>query len=414
MSYIHGIEIKTVGSSSTITAVDSSIVGLVGIAAKGTTGKPVLITSLLQAKQEFGEDVAGTTIISAVTSIFEDGGGTACLVVNVADSAKIDPLINSTGANAGKMKLIGGKYASQVYEVAPATGAGLADFTSDVVSGFDLIIQGESLYGYKAKVLLAPGFSQVPAVLAKMRTIAGKLRAKALVDIVADSVNSALTARAGAYSTSDNRVILCYPRVTVYNEYESANVNVGLSQMIASALVSRDNNDGFWVSPSNLEIPSVLATEVAMSASLDDATADTNLLNSKGIVTVFRTVGTGFRIWGNWTSAFPTEAKLENMISASRVKDVLDESVQKNSLSKMDGNITLAMADSIANDVNQFISTLKTKGALFDGNCEFDVNKNPSTELAIGRMVFTITFSPTPSLDNLTFESIVDSTLLKF
>ena len=49
--------------------------------------------------------------------------------------------------------------------------------------------------------------------------------------------------------------------------------------------------------------------DVQLYASAVDASSDVNNLNSNGIVTVFNAFGTGFRVWGNRSSAYPSSTR---------------------------------------------------------------------------------------------------------
>ena len=86
---------------------------------------------------------------------------------------------------------------------------------------------------------------------------------------------------------------------------ESEYQPMGLSVAIAVAKAATDSTYGFWISPSNYELAGILGTEVPIKSSLTDSTADTNLLNGAGIVTVLRRAGSGYRVWGKLDCCFP-------------------------------------------------------------------------------------------------------------
>ena len=71
------------------------------------------------------------------------------------------------------------------------------------------------------------------------------------------------------------------------------------------------------------------------------------------------------------------------------------------------------LIDSICETVNQFIRTLIGRGALIDGKCTFNQDKNPATEIANGHLTFDIEFMPPTPAERITFESFINIELLK-
>ena len=117
---------------------------------------------------------------------------------------------------------------------------------------------------------------------------------------------------------------------------------------------------------------------------INDPTSEVNALNECGVVTVFNSYGSGFRTWGNRSAAYPTSTNPTNFINVRRTADILHESVEYSMLQFMDYPIDNGLIDSICETVNQFIRTLIGRGALIDGKCSFNADKNPATEIANG------------------------------
>ena len=146
---------------------------------------------------------------------------------------------------------------------------------------------------------------------------------------------------------------------------------------------------------------------------INDPTSEVNTLNEAGVLTVFNSYGSGFRTWGNRSSAYPASTFPTNFINVRRTADILHESVEYAMLDFMDFPIDNGLIDSICETVNQFIRTLIGRGALIDGKCTFNQDKNPTTELANGHLVFDIEFMPPTPAERITFESFIDIELLK-
>ncbi len=408
MAYLHGIEIKETPRPVVLAVGDTAIIGLVGIAPRGKVNEPVLVTSLAQARADFGEDIGGFTIPAALEVIFSRVSAKV-IVVNVLDNEDAEALMDSD-----KMTLAAGYWATGIGK---ATLPETAEYSGEISAGLEQLLHTEDLIGMKPNIIIAPGYSQLDAVLPKMASVATLLNGLAVVDVAADSVTAALAARAsGAYAISSASVVLCYPRAIRYNSHEEEKQPCALSVFWAAAKASRDAEMGYWYSPSNSEFTSILSAEVAVRSSLTDPAADTNLLNAQGIVTLFRRAGSGYRIWGNWTAAFPTEKTPDVMIAPRAVRMAIREALIDAAINYLDKtNITRIGIDMILNDVNAFIRNMVGNGILNPGSeCAFDGNKNTATEIAQGHLTFTLTEVFAPSLDKLTFEEVIDLEALTF
>ena len=146
---------------------------------------------------------------------------------------------------------------------------------------------------------------------------------------------------------------------------------------------------------------------------INDPTSEVNTLNEAGIVTVFNSYGTGFKTWGNRSAAYPTSTNVINFINIRRTADILHESVEYSMLQFIDYPIDNGLIESITETVNSFIRTLIGRGALIDGKCSYNADKNPVTEIANGHILFDVEFMPPVPAERITFESFIDIELLK-
>ena len=92
MAYLHGAEVVELEGLKIMRESDTAIIAVVGVAAQGDTDL-TLITNLDDAKAKYGDDLEGTTIISALTRIYKNGN-IPVLVVNVADATDQLDMIN--------------------------------------------------------------------------------------------------------------------------------------------------------------------------------------------------------------------------------------------------------------------------------------------------------------------------------
>lgn len=391
MTYLHGIEIKEGQRGATLAVGDTSVIAIVGTAPKGVK-TPVLVTSLQKARETFGDDVAGFTLPAALETIFSVASPKV-IALNVLEASAAAALMEN-----GKMKRdSGGALASHIYESNIPTAVA---YTTELIKGIKSLETLESSLGVKPNIIICPGYSHQQTVLEAMIAAATKLNGFAVADIIADSVQAALTARAsGAFNRSDASLVLCFPTYKRYNTHENTETVQGLSVQWALCKILRE----YHISPSNTELTGVMAPTVDISASLTDESADTNLLNGQGITTVFRKSGAGTRLWGNWTAAFPTVNTPEAMVAPRSVRMAIREALVDSALSYLDKTPTKVAIELVTADVNAFLRTLSGKGAIEKGDCLFDEDLNPATEVAMGRLTFTLSVKYASSTELLTF-----------
>ncbi len=402
MSYLHGIKIKEGAKSTLLAAGDTSVIALVGTAPQGAVGTVKLITSADAATKEYGADISGFTIPAALEKIFSEVSAKV-LVVNVLTAEKAAALLEADGKMTRDEA---GGVATNIYKT---TLPEAVDYTAELVAGLDLLLTVDDTLGVKPNIVLAPGYSQIAAVMTRMVAVADKLEGFAVIDMAADNVQAALTARtSGIYNITSQAAVLCYPQILRYNTHEAITDTLGLSVFWAVAKAIRDGSEGYWLSPSNSELSGVSGLTASISSSLTDESADTNLLNGQGIVTVFRKSGMGTRIWGNWTAAYPSDPRTVCMIAPRAVRMAAREALVNASLNYMDRAATGITVDMITGDVNAFFRDLIGQGAIVDGECSWDEAKNPAAEIAQGKLTFSFSIDYAPSLECLTFEEVIE------
>jgi len=178
-------------------------------------------------------------------------------------------------------------------------------------------------------------------------------------------------------------------------------------------MAATDIELGFWYSPSNKVIKGIVGIEVPISAELNNASCEANALNEVGIVTVFNAFGTGFRTWGNRSSAFPASSTQTNFIQARRTADQIHESLEMAMLDYLDLPINDVVIQAVLQSGNDYMRTLISRGALpKDSRVEFSSAKNPAASIAAGHLTFDVVFCPNPPAERITFESFIDINLL--
>lgn len=473
-NFLHGVEtIEITTGPRPISGVKTAVIGLIGTAplfdcasADRTINEPVVVLSDRDAAQYFGQIRSGFSIPQALDAIFDQGNGPICIVVNVLDPTthKTDVLAEAkTFGAADTLTLAHPQVASVVVKVGEITHTEGDDYTVDAATGVvtrladgeiaaaaavtvdyswldpskvlaaDIIgaVDGDgdrsgikaldntyNLFGYFAKILIAPGFCTDESVATELIAEAGKLRAIAIIDAPQTTTRAAAITGRGPegtinFNTSSDRAVLCYPHLKRYDSATDTEVLEPFSQRLAGVIAAKDVSHGYWWSPSNTEIKGITGVERKLTAMINDPTCEVNLLNEAGIVTVFNSFGSGLRAWGNRSASYPSSTHPLNFINVRRVADILHESAEYSMLQFMDYPLNQALIDSIRESVNAFIRTLIARGALIDGSCTYDVTKNPVVEIAAGHLTLDIAFMPPVPAERITFESFIDINLLQ-
>lgn len=402
-SFLHGVEtIEITKGARTVKTVKTAVIGLVGTAPiedvesdYKTINTPTLILNEVEAAKYFGSHKAGYTIPQALKAIFDQGAGVV-IVINVFDPGKH----------------------SSVSDVKISDINGSIDSVTGKRTGMKAFEDCYSLFGYYPKTIIAPVFCEDTAVVTEINTICNKIRAIGIIDApVGASVQEIITGRGPQgeinFNTSSQRLILCYPHLKVYDSGSDSIKLEPYSQRLAGVIAAKDIEKGYHWSPSNTEIQGIVGVEKYLTSMINDPSSEVNTLNEAGIVTIFNSYGSGFRTWGNRSAAYPSSTHPTNFINVRRTADILHESVEYSMLQFIDFPIDNGLIDSICETVNQFIRTLIGRGALIDGKCTFNADKNPTTEIANGHLLFDIEFMPPTPAERITFESFINIELLK-
>ena len=457
-NYLHGIETTEIERGPRpIRVVKSAVIALIGTAPTGPINELTLCLNDTHATQ-FGPHTAGYSIPEALEGIYDFGAGTV-LVVNV-----LDPAIHKTTVT-GQLHQFAGETPLQLkhsglqhlqlmplegtdvylegtdYTVNRLTGqitrlpAGSipanaqikADYTytdpktvtaADIIgsvtsagrrTGLKAFQDSYNLLGFFPKIFIAPGFSSLNEVTAGLTIAAGIVAGVTYVDApIGTTVQQVLTGRGPAgninFNTSSDRVRLCYPHVRVYDAVNGQRLQP-LSIRAAGLRAKVDSDHGYWWSSSNQPLLGVIGLERPLTARIDDTSSEVNLLNENGITTVFNSFGTGLRLWGNRTAAWPSVTHMRNFENVRRTKDVIDESIRYSALQFVDQPITTALITSITESVNGFLRKLIGDGALLGGECWYDPARNPQTELEQGHALFNYKLTVPLPLERGTFET---------
>ena len=459
-----------------IQIVKTAVTGLVCIAPTGPVNTLTIVASDTDAAQFGPDLFdAGFTARCATNANFSQGLPTAgiLLVVNVADPAvhktavasetitfsatgtakTAFPAVIDDGVNAAQfvLKNTSGSVTyvrGTDYTLSPVTGAltlvtgraiangastqGTYSYidptlvtSSDIIgtvngsgnrTGMQTFLNAFQSFGYSPKRLIAPVYSSLNAVAVAMISMANRIRARAYIDAPIGITPSAAIAGRGPsgsinFNTSDPRARLFYPHVQAYDSAGGNRIEP-LSQYAAGLGNAVDIAYGYWFSMSNYDIQSIVGIERSISAMINDPNCDANLLNAAGITTIFNSFGTGLRLWGNRTAAWPSNTSPYNFENMQAVADIIAESIEYASLQFLDKPIDNPWIDSVKGSVNGLMRALIGRGAILDGSCWYDPADNPNTQLVNGQAVFRYDFLPPFPAERMTFLTTINTNYL--
>ena len=355
--------------------------------------------------------------VSGAMTVKTESGTLAEGVQYQVDRARgVVSCINDGLDNCGKTLKVSYDYLDET-KVTPADLIGTIDNVGKR-SGMQLWVEAMSRFGFSPKILIVPAFSSLKSVSAEMVSMAERLSAIAYIDApVGITVQEAIEGRGPLgtinFNTSSARARLCYPHVKAYNPDINEEVLEPLSARAAGLRARVDIDRGYWWSNSNHEIVGITGLERHLTAQIDDPSCEVNALNEAGITTVFNGFGTGYRLWGNRTAAWPTDTHIRNFESVRRTGDMINESLRMNALQFIDRPINQALIDALVETGCAFMRKLTADGAILGGKVWYDPERNTKEELALGHLLLSYKFTAPPPMERLTQETeITDEYLL--
>ena len=285
---------------------------------------------------------------------------------------------------------------------------------SDIIGGIDTDGNAKGLEtlnlvfpvtGLIPGLVLAPGWSHIPAVEAVMKAKAGNInehfKAMCIVDVPTDEVKS--YSEVSEWKNSNNYVgeneVVCWP--CVQNGDKVFHLSTHVMGVIAS--VDAKNNDIPYESPSNKTV-NVQGTCLADGTEVILGPENANYLNGQGIVTALNFIG-GWKLWGNRTACYPsnTDAK-DAFIAIKRMFFWHASTFIQTYWVKVDGAITKRLIHSVLDSEKIRLNALVAQGVLLGGTVEFREDENAQTDLLDGKIRFhTRLTPPTPAreIDNI-------------
>jgi phage tail sheath protein FI len=281
----------------------------------------------------------------------------------------------------------------------------IGGYSAGEYTGLEVI---EQVYPALRKVdgfILAPGFSHIPEVAARMAVKAalvdGAFRCQAVTDLPTDGT-IATYADAGAWKTNNgytsvNQVALWPKSKNGDDVYHASTVFACVANVTDAA-----NNGIPFASPSNQPV-------IGTSAVLDDGTevlltrTQANTLNDQGIVTLLNGFF-GWRLWGNRTAGYPgTTDPKDAFIPIRRMFNWIGNTIILTTDANVDAPVNRRFIDLVVGTIGSFLNGLIAAGALVDGKIEFRSDENSTTDLSDGKVTWHLTLTPPSPAEQMEF-----------
>ncbi len=390
-AYLHGVEVIEMEQPPSITGIDSSIIGLIGTIAPPvkTDSPPAAIQSVEANTAKFYTEPYLVTSLDGFFNHYGEG---------------------ATGTLVDALRDIYSQVATKVV-VAPI------EKKEELDKGIKLLEKASVKFKVEPKILVAPGLATDAATVkthaGKLVEAAKKLRAIALVDVIAtQNTLSSVTEAVNLLAESD-RLYLLYPQVIVKRK-ESEGVEEDIprpaSSFAAGLIVKSDEKRGYWFSPSNYQFSNIEGLAQEVDFTLGDTNCLANQLNEIKVNTIIWQGG--YRLWGNKTYIKTGSAKNFEFLPVRRTADALNQSVLESNQWAIDQAITKNFTDTIVSSVNIYMRELKLKGAIINGKCWADSEKNTTESLAQGRFYVNFDFTAPYPAERIRFQSFMTKNYL--
>ena len=374
--FLHGVQVVEVNNGiQTVRTASSSVIGVIGTAPEANDedfplNTPVLVAGSRTEAAKLGK--AGT-LPEALNGILAQASASVVVVrvEEVEGDEDADELTTTETNILGNISTDG-------------------DYT-----GVNAFLIAKNKLGISPRILIAPGFCSA-AVVTKLISIANRLCAIVVADAPTSSENEALEF---VKTCADARVYAVYP--DVINSDKSV---VPASPYVAGVISRTDNTDGFWVSPSNKTISGIIGLGKAVDFTLGDGACKANYLNENKIATIINQ--DGYRVWGNRSTA--AEGAYQ-FLCVRRTADIISESILRSHLWAVDRNIVKNYLTEVSENVNAFLGSLKSQGAILTGKCFPNKELNTAANIAEGKVFFDFEFTPAYPAEQVTFRAYLNN-----
>lgn len=370
---------------------------------------PIVLINVLDPKKHVSAelsktfDVVGGTakvtetgILMDKLSVSDETGGTSYkadedYIASFNSDGTVSIAIVATGAAKSAKKVKVTYVQIDPSKVTYQDVIGSYDVSSKKKTGMELIGNIYPKYGIVPSLLLAPGWSHIPAVNlalnAKANLISSLFTAKVVSDIDTEAEKAESADEVKEFKDksgySDRNTIPTWPLVGVgdYVYYFSAQLAASLQYLAA-------NNSGVPSrSPSNKDLKITGTYNKSGDEIILDMDEANDYCNACGVVTAINM--NGWKAWGNNTAAYPSSTDpIDRWINIVTIFDYIENNFKLSFFQNVDDLTNYRLIDEVVSGFNIQLNGLQGSDDIAGGEIVFDHEENPIANILGGHIKF--------------------------
>ena len=192
-----------------------------------------------------------------------------------------------------------------------------------------------------------------------------------------------------------------------YVKTDQGTSNYNLSPYVAGLLARVDADFGLFVSPSNKDFNSLsrLTNYVPFGDDVSGDVRGSDHYNERGHALIVRNLGK-LKLWGSRITARREQngvVKDANYLNVIRTKDAIADTLEGYVLQFVDQGMNRRFFDNVTQYVNDYLSALRSQGAIVNGKCWVDeAQVLSSSNIKNGKAFFVFDFMPAYPAEQIT------------
>lgn len=263
-------------------------------------------------------------------------------------------------------------------------------------TGLQSLLSCKQRFGYKPRILGAPGYDKEIAVANEIGIIAEKVRGFGYLGVDAENPESAVAYR---NNFGNKRLMNIWPEWTGWSTDENDYISMSAAARAMGLRAKIDDIVGWHKTLSNVPVNGVSGITHDVYWDLQATTTESDYLNRHEVTTLINEKG--FRFWGSRTCSADPLFAFENYV---RSGDILADTMAEAHFWAVDKPISEALVKDIIEGINSKFRWFVNNGYLLGGECWFDPKYNSKETVKSGKLTLDYDYTPVPPLEDLTFQ----------
>jgi phage tail sheath protein FI len=271
-------------------------------------------------------------------------------------------------------------------------------------TGLQALLSCKQMFGYKPRILGAPGYDKHQTIANELGIIAEKLRGFAYVGVDANTPEDAVLYR---NNFGNKRIMLIWPEFTGWSRETNSEITISASARALGLRSKIDDLVGWHKTLSNVPVNGVEGISQDVYWDLQATTTESDYLNRNEVTTLINE--NGYRFWGSRTTTADPLFAFENYV---RSGDILADTMAEAHFWAVDKPMSLALVKDIIEGINSKFKWFVNNGYLLGGECWFDDKYNSKETMKAGQLTLDYDYTPVPPLEDLKFQQRITDTYI--